>query len=256
MIAIIDLFRRIFLVPPMPTQIEKLQAYAGHLLDAFIGLKERYAMLEPMLFDQGTIEHSGTQERARGFLILRHSLFLSCAQDIAKLTLDNDQRTPSIRNIVAGLEDESLRQKLEAQYSIWTLPSVEEETDPEIVAALRHMEKQERLERRDQFLEHYTELRSGWATLSTSESMKSFLAMRDKLSAHTEVRCVADKYQLLEISALGIKWRHLRETIESMQRLVELIGFIVRNAGFAWDSLDHQLSKAAKSFWNKSSELN
>ncbi|AOI60421.1 hypothetical protein WI26_22890 [Burkholderia diffusa] len=238
----------------MPTQIEKLQAYAAHLLDAFIGLKERYAMLEPMLFDHGTIELRGTRERGRGFLILRHSLFLSCAQDIAKLTLDNDQRTPSIRNIVAKLEDEYLRKKLEDQYSIWVLPLVEEETDPEIVAALRRMEKQERLERRDQFSEHYTELRSGWTTLSTSESMNGFLTVRDKLSAHTEVRCVADKYQLLDISALGIKWGQLRETIESMQRLVELIGFIVRNAGFAWDSLDHQLSQAAENFWSAASK--
>jgi hypothetical protein len=35
-----------------------------------------------------------------------------------------------------------------------------------------------------------------------------------------------------------------------MQRLVELIGFIVRNASFAWDMLDRQLREAARGFWS------
>ncbi len=93
------------------------------------------------------------------------------------------------------------------------------------------------------------ELRALWTTLSTAPAMTGLLTVRDKVSAHTEVRFVADKYQLVDIGTLGIKWRDLRASIESMQRLVELIGLIVRNAGFAWDLLDHQLSKASKSFW-------
>lgn len=35
----------------MPTQIQKIEAHASHLLDAFITLRERYALLDPMLFD-------------------------------------------------------------------------------------------------------------------------------------------------------------------------------------------------------------
>jgi len=63
------------------------------------------------------------------------------------------------------------------------------------------------------------------------------------------VRFVADKYQLVDIGTLGIKWGDLRRNIETMQRLVELLGLIVRNAGFAWDSLDAQLSNASTGFW-------
>lgn len=233
----------------MPSQIEKLEGFAGHLLDAFIGLREKYAMLDPMLFDPDTNMNRGSREQARGFQILRTSLFLSCAQDIAKLTLDADKRTPSIRNLVDALDQVELIAELEDRYAIWVVPSVESETDPEIAAALKRMEERERLERREQFRDHLVELRDLWVKLSTSHAMAGFLTVRDKVSAHTEVRFVADKYQLVDIGALGIKWRDLRASIESMQRLVELIGLIVRNAGFAWDSLDHQLSKASKSFW-------
>lgn len=233
----------------MPSQVEKLEAIAGHLLDAFIGLREKYAMLEPMLFDPDTNKNRGSREQARGFQILRNSLFLSCAQDIAKLTLDADKRTPSIRNLVGALDEAALVAELEDRYAIWVIPAVEVETDPDIAAALRRMEERERAERREQFREHMTELGNLWGELYTAPAMTGFLTVRDKVSAHTEVRFVADKYQLVDIGSLGIKWRDLRASIESMQRLVELIGLTVRNAGFAWDSLDHQLSKASTSFW-------
>lgn len=236
-------------VHDMPSQVEKLEAHAGHLLDAFIGLREKYAMLEPMLFDPDTNKNRGSRDQARGFQILRNSLFLSCAQDIAKLTLDGDKRTPSIRNLVSALDDSAVVAELEDRYAVWVIPSVEEETDPDIAAALRRMEERERVERRGQFREHMAELRALWAELSATAAITGFLTVRDKVSAHTEVRYVADKYQLVDIGTLGIKWGDLRLSIESMQRLVELIGLIVRNAGFAWDALDDQLSNASKRFW-------
>ena len=64
----------------MPTQIKKLEAHASHLLDAFIRLRERYSLLDPMLFDPDVPKARGSGIQARGFLTLRHSLFLSCAQ--------------------------------------------------------------------------------------------------------------------------------------------------------------------------------
>jgi len=79
--------------------------------------------------------------------------------------------------------------------------------------------------------------------------MKGFLTIRDKISAHTEVRYVADKYQFVDIASLGIKWGDMRADIETMQRLVELVGLLIRNAGFAWDMLDEQLETASAAFW-------
>lgn len=233
----------------MPSQIEKLEAHASHLLDAFIQLKEKFALLEPMLFDKDVVTTRGSSRQARGFNILRYSLFLSCAQDIAKLCLDSDCRTPSILNIVASLDDVSLRKELENRHSIWVLPSAETETDPDIVAALKRLEEQERNERRTQFLAHIEELTSSWGKLKISSVLSGLLTLRDKVTAHTEVRYVEDKYEPIDIGRLGIKWGDLRSTIETMQRLVELIGLIIRNACFAWNSLNEQLASAGADFW-------
>src|SRR3990167_5880557 len=127
----------------MPSQIEKLEAHASHFLDAFIRLTERYSLLDPMLFDSEVPKSRGSGAQARGFLTLRHSPFLSCAQDIAKLTLDSDKRTPSI------------------------------------------------------------------------------------------------------------KWAGMKTAIRAMRELVEALGLLIRNAGFAWESLDEQLGKASVAFWSE-----
>ncbi len=233
----------------MPTQIEKLQAHTGHLLDAFIALRQRYAMLHPLLFDQEVVKEYGSGLRSHGFLTLRHSLFLSCAQDMAKLSLDKDERTPSIKKLQSALQQETVRDELREAFAIWVIPSVEEETDPEIKEALQRMEQREQSERRQQFDEILARTQACWLTLQSDAALLAFQTVRDKVSAHTEVHLVADKYQFVDISALGIKWGDLKRVMEAMQLIVEDLGLLIRNAGFAWDSLDSQLNKASKNFW-------
>ena len=233
----------------MPTPTEKLEAHASHLLDAFIQLRERYAILDPMLFDKTVVEANGSGRKARGFNVLKHSLFLSCAQDIAKLTLDDDPRTPSLSNNIRALADQAFQNTLRERFAIWKTPLAEDETDAEILEALRRMELREAAQRRGQFDELYCEATTLWAALSTSPTIKSFKTIRDRVSAHTEVRFVADRYQLIDIGTLGIKWGDIKVTIGQMQRLVEIIGLLIRNAGFAWESLDDQLLRASEGFW-------
>lgn len=233
----------------MPTQIDKLQAHAAHLLDAFISLKQRYAMLHPMLFDRTVVTEYGSSSRARGFQTLRHSLFLSCAQDIAKLSLDNDDRTPSIRKLQSALTKPDVVGVMREAFASWVVPSVEEETDPEIREALRRMELREQAARREQFEEILKRTQAVWSDLEADPSLKAFHTIRDKVSAHTEVHLVADKYKFVDIAELGIKWGDLKRVIDSMQAIVEDLGLLIRNAGFAWDSLESQLGKASSDFW-------
>lgn len=147
----------------MPTQIEKLQAHAAHLLDAFIQLRERYALLEPMLFDEAVTKERGSGQQARGFRILKHSLFLSCSQDIAKLSLDDDQRTPSLSNLVRSLSDEAICAELKKTFTAWEVPLAEEAKEPEIVEALRRMALREEAERQEQFDSLHGEAMELWS---------------------------------------------------------------------------------------------
>lgn len=238
----------------MPTQIEKLEAHASHLLDAFIGLRERNEILEPMLFNKQVPKQHGSGKQARGFLILRHTLFLSCAQDIAKLSLDDDGRTPSLLNLISALNDTNLRNSFREKFAIWHSSLVEIETDPEIVEVLKRMDLREEGERRAQFDELFIQVANEWAAFSANSFLNGFSTIRNKVSAHTEIQYVVDKYQFVDISSLGIKWSDMRKAIELMQSLIELLGLLIRNAGFAWDMLDEQLSKASTDFWLQSEQ--
>lgn len=237
----------------MPQRIEKLEAHAGHLLDAFIQLKERYALLHPMLFDEKVVAEHGARQRARGFAILKHSLFLSCVQDIAKLCLDKADRTPSIRKLVAALEDERVQVELRRRFSVWILPLAESEADPEVREALKRIELDEQALRQSQFNDLLSRLFESFRKLETSQAMLGFVTIRDKVSAHTEIQLVADKYQFVDIGELGVKWGDLRQTIDAMQQLVACLGMLIRNASFAWDSLDSQLTGWSEDFWNPQS---
>lgn len=233
----------------MPTQIERVEALSAHLLDGFLALRERYALLDPMLFNSSVASSRGSGRQARGFRALRKSLFLTCAQDIAKLVADTDSRAPSITNITTALRDSTLVASLKARYVAWVVPSIENETDSEIVEALRLLELDERAGRATEFDRHLRDLLALADELLSSPVIESFRTIRDKVTAHTEVRFVADKYRLFDLADLGLKWRDLQASIVSIQRAVELIGMVVRNTGFAWDMLDHQLSNAANEFW-------
>jgi hypothetical protein len=234
----------------MPDQVEKLQAHAGHLLDGFLQLRERYAILKPILYGGDPLPPVIPREARRGLDILRQSLLFSCVHDIAKLTLDADRRTPSIRNIVGSLSDESVRATLQSQFAIWHLPSANEITDPEILDALKRIELREQTERQAQFEELWCELTTTWTSLSTDAALKGFLLIRDKVTAHTEIRFIADKYQLFDIGSLHLKYGDLDRLVAQTQRSVELIGLIVRNTTFSWEDLDGDLSMAAQNLWS------
>ena len=122
------------------TRREKLTAHAELLLDAYLGLRGKYAMLEPMLFDQDTIDQWGTAPRACGFQILTNTLLMSCVLDISKIALDSDDRSPSLLHLVDALDDKQVLSELSEAYAGWHLaPTVGEE--PEVIAPLQAAER-------------------------------------------------------------------------------------------------------------------
>lgn len=134
----------------MPRRKPKLKAHAEHLLDLFLGLRGRFAMLEPMLFDRSVIDQWGSGKRAHGFRILANTLLHTCILDIAKIALDKDKRTPSVAQLVAALEDPAMVAELREEFAIWNLAPISGE-DPDVIALLQAAERREEDQRRTQF---------------------------------------------------------------------------------------------------------
>jgi hypothetical protein len=71
-----------------PSNAAKVEAHSEHLLDGFRALRARYALQHPMLYSEKVAADRGSGKQASGFRTLRSSLFLTCAQDIAKFAAD------------------------------------------------------------------------------------------------------------------------------------------------------------------------
>ncbi|MBC7698231.1 MAG: hypothetical protein H7Z70_07685 [Bacteroidia bacterium] len=232
----------------MPSDIAKLEAHAEHLLDGFITLRERYAMLRPMLHNKDVVENKGSKKQYRGFIIIRNALFLFCCQAIVNLCFDKDVRCPSISQTITKLENNLLRAKFKKKYSDWTAPVIGEQ-EPEILKILELMEKNEKLEREVAFDNHFQELLALWASFSTSKSALSLEKIRNKVAAHTDISLIDGKYKLFDISSLDLQWDDIKMTITDMQTIIDLINLLVRNSGYHWVTLDEILCKTVNDYW-------
>src|SRR5207342_1574484 len=103
----------------MTSRTSKVEAIASHVLDGYLLLREKVALLEPMLFDPAVVDSMGKGTSGRGFNTLKHTLFLGCIQDIANLCLDADPRAPSILNIARALNDSPIQRDLRAKFADW-----------------------------------------------------------------------------------------------------------------------------------------
>jgi AbiU2 len=232
----------------MPSPIEKLLAHTEHLLDGFITLRERYAMLRPMLHNQEVVKNKGSNKQYRGFIIIRNVLFLSCCQLIANLCFDKDDRCPSIFQIITKLENATLRHQLREVYSIRVTHTIGSH-DSEMLALLKSIEENEQTERRKQFDNFYKDLLVLWSQIASSKSAQSLEKIRNKVAAHYDVSLINGEYKLFDISSLQLKWDDILETISAMQKIIVLINLIVRNADYSWESLDKILSKTTNDYW-------
>lgn len=230
-------------------RLVKLDAHASHLLDAFLVLRERYAMLHPMLFKEGVPERWGSGKRARGYFTLRHTLFLACCQDIAKIVMDDHDQTPSVKKLVVALENPLVRSELRKRYTVVQATIVDGEPDQGLIEVLRRMDEQEALQLGREFDRHYTDLVRAWDDLASSQAISGFVTIRDKASAHAELTMRDGVYSFFDVSTAGVTWGDLRTAIALVQHAVELLGAVIRGAGFAWEMLGKQLEKAANDFW-------
>jgi hypothetical protein len=230
-------------------RIAKIEAHAEVILTLFLGLKERVALLKPMLHDKKCVAQFGAP-KGRGFNVLRLNLFLSSIKDAVNLLADQDHRTPSIKGIVASLQDQGVRIELARRL----IAKEEFAINEEYSAA----ERESRLNRKavlnsKQWVEaenKWSALAEEYNTLQNSVIFKRMRITRDKVSAHSETVYSNGEYKLFEISELGVEWRDVENSCEQLQPSVALISAIVRHTHFAWPSFENMISRSASNFWN------
>lgn len=231
----------------MKKRLEKLISYTEHLLDAFLGLAQKTAVFLPLVGNSKVISIYASGHRAEGFNVLRFALFSSCAQDVIKLTLDNDKRTPSVTNVMFMLADERIRHELRKRYSEWRLPrepgSKLNEED------LLKYEQQQQARLAGEFDQTFTELQEAWNDFNAQSWVEGLRKLRDKNTSHLEITKTDEGYKPVAIESLGLKWGDLGESVNRLEGLVLKVNALSRQAGFAMEDAKAQFDRTATAFW-------
>jgi hypothetical protein len=212
--------------------LAKIRGHSEQLLDLHVGLRNKHALLSPLLPDGFVSKESRTGPAALGLHVLRVSLFLSCVQDLVKATVDKDKRAPSLVNIMSMLSNPSISEGLRAAYvANWTESAMCDVTD--------------------EFDSTVAQLNVDWQHLEATPQLNSCQLIRDKLIAHTEVRFADSSYSLLDVSSLGLKWTDVGALMLQLEDLVIALNKIIRCSSFDFDDLDAKLNTARKEFWSR-----
>jgi len=233
-----------------PSRRDKAVAHANRLLDDLIGLRTTYAFLRPILFDQETIAAWGGGRRAYGLNVIKTTLLEWCVLEIAKIALDQDDRTPSLRRLDQTLDDPQVLDELREEYAVHALVPMGTD-DPEVLALVAKAEQRDEANRRIEFDQLVARLRTRWTELSASNTLAAFGTMRDKVVAHSELQYDGTKYAPLDIASLGLQYGDLRKVIVELDALVDLVNLVFRGANYDFDGHDKQLAGASAVFWQR-----
>lgn len=219
--------------------INKLIGHSSNLLTFYLGTVRKYKLLEPMIFSQGVCEKYGSGNASEGFKIIRSSLYYSVIQDLANIVFDDGQTNPSVSNIVNKLEHDIIANELRKKYTSEYCPNEE----------FRELYNRREHERGEEFDTHLRNLLTEIKALYKNQLFSAAKSVRDEFTAHLDLQYLDGKYVYPDIEKYGLKWGSPKAMLELLKPIIEKIGFIVRDASFAWDSFEAQNEKIASSYW-------
>lgn len=223
--------------------IEKLEGHSNNLLTFYLGTVRKYALVDPMIFDKEVCENRGSDRAATGFSIIRNTIYYGVIQDIANIVFDNGKSNPSIVNIMDKLNHEAIVKGLREKYAL------EYCADPELVEVYRQREDINRA-KFDTYFEQLSELAD---EVLNSDEFRATKSVRDEFTAHLDLQYIDGSYEYPDIKQYGLKWNSAKMMLEQLKPLISYVGYVVRNADFAWESFEAQNSRLSVGFWESPS---
>src|SRR5437867_11208532 len=87
-------------------RIAKIRAYSRTVVGAYLTADRKLALLRPILYDQELIRQYDHSVAAHGLNLLQVTLFLDLVKDATALTVDQDKRAASLRNVLRLLSQD------------------------------------------------------------------------------------------------------------------------------------------------------
>lgn len=223
------------------TTVRKLTGYSENLLTFYLGTVRKYALLDPMLFSKEVCDKYDSGPSSNGYALVRETLFYGIVQDIANMFFDKAGTNPSILNIKDMLDPQQVINFLKEKYTS------EHVVDSEYI---RTWHKNRPRERATEFEIFLKELSDKIENLKTDEELILCKTIRDKFTSHIDLQFSGGNYSYPDISKYGLKYGIPKRLLKELKPIIILIGYVVREAGFAWGSFDSQNNTMASGLWS------
>jgi hypothetical protein len=227
--------------------IAKLVGHVDQLLSSYMNVAAEYRLVAPMLYDRKTTEHFGKGARGPGFTAIRYALYRHIVQECWKLACDTDKRTPSLVGIMRGLQQPGVKEALRGRYSRLRIP-IDESVDADTRRILERMEEAEDSDREKEFDSKWKLIEEQWATFNAAPFREGIATLRDKVTAHTELRLVDGLYERADLAGV-VKFGDERLFLEGIKDIIINLNLIVRQAGFDWVDFDERITRSASAYW-------
>lgn len=228
--------------------IKKLESQVDSLLTLFMRAYSQYLFQRPMMVNTDLISRMEMEGKSRGFEHLRNQLYWNLVQEIVKICDDSDERTPCIKKITMKLKDKNTLKILEDRYMVLNqrYPPVEGED----YATWEKLRKEDQDYLRKKFKKTYDRMIKNAEDLLSSDILRGYKTVRDKVLAHNELRLVGSNYELFDISVLNLKFGQERIILDKAKEIIDDLNLLVRVASFSWDSFIDPETRAVCTFWS------
>ncbi|MFC2171826.1 hypothetical protein ACFLU6_04250 [Acidobacteriota bacterium] len=212
-------------------KLKKVQAYSSNMAVTFLAVENKYGILRPMIFNKALFNRYDQPYKMDGFLTLKIVLFIDATKDIVKVVFDKDHRSPSLYRIIKYLENEEIRLAFRESFSSWL--------GTDSYSTLKN-----------EFDRKYKVIKDSFQSLCGLEVSEKLKDVRNKISAHIEMRKDGEGYRILSIGDLELEWNSLEGFLQLVKPIVFDTAYIVGNETYDHDSFSESNLKTSGAFWD------
>lgn len=233
--------------PAKNDSVTKLEGHVDHLFTGYMNALAEYRLVAPMLYDKATVQHFGKGERAPGYQMMRYALYRHIVQECWKLACDKDKRSPSIAGIMEVLEQPGVREYLRSRYSRLRIP-IADGVNADTRRILEYMEAADDENRGLEFDALWQRVHDSWASFESLPFREGIATLRDKVTAHTELRLVDGRYERVDLAGT-VRFGDERRFLEAIKPIITDLNLLIRQTSFDWTSFDQHTEQNAKAYW-------
>ncbi|MCX8789130.1 AbiU2 domain-containing protein [Vibrio parahaemolyticus] len=234
----------------MEHRVKKVRAYSTAMISRLIIADRKLALLNPLLNDSDLIHKWDHSYGGHGLELMRITMYLDIVRELAAISFDRGNTSPSIFNILELISSKPLLEALKRNYCKPTTITWVNDVDPESRAFWEERHKERDLgDKSQRFDEHYHKAKKLFSELKGKALHHKIRNVRNKLVAHYEMRQDGTEPRLADPKDFNLKWGDVESYFEELKPIIVELVLLISNEAYALDLFREDHERISRDFW-------